>query len=670
VRALLASLCLLAATSAFAQSGPVLVVTVLDPSGALLVGAHVQAVADAGTPVDAYTGPDGMARIVLPPKGRVNLRVESAGFEPASLDGLALRRDTRRTVTLRLAKVYETVQVGRDPRAQASDPRSDAFATILGAAEIRELPDDPDDMERVLKDMAGPGAVMRVNGFRGGRLPPKDQIAQIRFHRNLFGTDAHEPGFISVDIVTKPGLDTWHGSAGFGGRNALLDARNALAPARGDEGSLRGSSTASGPVWKKHTSLSLSADGTSAYDSQTLVGATLDGPFARSVRRPMDTANASLRLEHALTPTQQVRAEVQRSHAFNGNLGVGTFDLESRGYSQARDESLVRGSLVGGLRRSLYNEFHWSWRASETTSASHVQAPAVSVLGAFTAGGAQVDGSRTSRIVDLADDLDISRGHHAMRAGVLLSATDARSSEAHNTLGTFVFPDLAAFAAGQPPSFTRSVGNPVARLRETMIASYLQDDVRVSTRLTLSGGIRQERQSVIGGLHLGPRGGLAWSPFRSGHTTVRAGAGLFFDWFEPGDALRAIQLDGAHQRIETVLAPAYPGVADAVAATPLRNGRVQLAAHLAQPMLREASVAVEHARGPVRLSVTVRHGGGVRGLRGVDVNAPAAGVRPDPLAGPVTEIRSTARSGTDALSVNLNLVQPERHVFIAANYTV
>src|SRR6185436_17922481 len=125
------------------------------------------------------------------------------------------------------------------------------------AAEIQELPDDPDEMERILKEMAGPGAVMRVNGFRGGRLPPKDQIAQIRFHRNMFAADTHEPGFISVDVVTKPGLEQWRGSTGVALRDDSLNARNAFAPERGDERYARGSVTMSGPVWRKHTTVSL-----------------------------------------------------------------------------------------------------------------------------------------------------------------------------------------------------------------------------------------------------------------------------------------------------------------------------------------------------------------------------------------------------------------------------
>ena len=40
----------------------------------------------------------------------------------------------------------------------------------------------------------------------------------------------------------------------------------------------------------------------------------------------------------------------------------------------------------------------------------------------------------------------------------------------------------------------------------------------------LGGGLRVERQSFLGGLRLGPRGGITWSPFQSGRTAVRGGA--------------------------------------------------------------------------------------------------------------------------------------------------
>ena len=61
---------------------------------------------------------------------------------------------------------------------------------------------------------------MRVNGFRGGRLPPKNQIRQIRFRRNMLAADTHEPGGSRIDIITKPGLDGWRGLSSVGFRDS------------------------------------------------------------------------------------------------------------------------------------------------------------------------------------------------------------------------------------------------------------------------------------------------------------------------------------------------------------------------------------------------------------------------------------------------------------------
>ncbi len=229
-------------------------------------------------------------------------------------------------------------------------------------------------MERVLRDMAGPGAVMRVNGFRGGKLPPKDQIAQIRFHRNMFAADTHEPGFMSIDIITKPGLDNWRGATNIGVRDAALNARNPFAPVKGDEQHDASAFSLSGPLWKQHTSLSLSADAVDAFDSKTIVAPLPSGYFADSIRKPNDSMNVTARFEHVLTRSQMLRVEVQRNHNRRlDNLGVGDFDLFERGYSQARDEDVVRVSNTGAIGKSLYNELRVQWRSE--TSASRRPAP-------------------------------------------------------------------------------------------------------------------------------------------------------------------------------------------------------------------------------------------------------------------------------------------------------
>src|SRR6185295_12118907 len=397
---------------AAAQSRPdaTLRVTVVDPSGAVIVAAAVTVTpnapsspAVAAAPVSLVTSGRGDAVFNALEPGRYAVHVEAPGFEPNDATDVRVRAgDNRREVKLKIARLAETVQVGRDPRERASDPRGDAFATILGQAQIDELPDDPDEMEQVLRDMAGPGATLRVNGFRGGKLPPKSQIQSIRFRRNMFAADVHEAGFMAIDITTKPGIDNWRGATSISLRNDALNARNVFAPTKGDEQYERYGFNMSGPLWKQHTSLSLAVDGVDSFDTKTIVAYTPTGLFNDSFRKPNDTLNVTARLEHALTPTQMLRAEGQHNHLRLENLGVGDYDLLERGYGQATNEDILRGSITGSIRKALYNELRLQWRRSDIAYAPVSVAPAVLVLNSFNDGGAQIAGTRTVDSFELA----------------------------------------------------------------------------------------------------------------------------------------------------------------------------------------------------------------------------------------------------------------------------
>jgi hypothetical protein len=533
------------------------------------------------------------------------------------------------------------------------------------------LPDDPDEMEQMLKDMAGPGAMIRVNGFRGGKLPPKSQIQQIRFRRNMFAADTHEPGFVSVDITTKPGLDNWRGASNVGFRDSALSARNAFAPVKGDEQHERYGFNLNGPLWKKHTSVAVSADGVDAYDAKTIVAALPSGYLNESIRRPNDSLNVSARLEHSLTKSQMLRVEAQRNHTFADNLGVGDYDLPERGYGQTRNENLLRGSIAGSIRKAMYNELRAQWRAENVQYDPKTGLPAVLVLNAFDTGGAQIDGSRGVHDFMITDDLDIAIGRHAIRTGVQLEGGRYNTAIRRNAGGTFTFSGLDAYNAGAPTTFTRNAGDPNVDVTQVQSGLYLQDDFRARKDLTLSGGVRQEIQSHIGGFHIAPRGGIVWSPFKSGKTTVRGGGGIFYDWFDAQTYEQTVQLDGTHQQIETIVQPGFPNPRVGEQAQRLPPGRMQLAENLTQPELREAMAGVEQQLPrDVRVQAMYIHRQGSNILRAVNINAPGAdGRRPDPLSGPIGQIESVASSRVDALSLNFNFMRPAQRLFITANYT-
>jgi hypothetical protein len=274
-------------------------VTVLDQSGAIIPSARVtlQPVEPAGDPREAMTDERGEAAFAGLPAGRYAVRAEFAGFEPRQIEDLRLRvgATARRELRLPIARHAEDVQVGQDGRERALDPRSGAFASVLSKDQIDALPDDPDEMEAALKEMAGPGAVIRVDGFRGGRLPPKSQIRGIRFRRDSFAAENHGGGLVFVDITTSPGAGPLRGTADFTFRDEALNARNAFTPARGAEQQQNYGFTLNGTLVKNRTSFSLTSNGTNSYDSQTIFAQTPTGTLADAVRRPTDRTNFSAR---------------------------------------------------------------------------------------------------------------------------------------------------------------------------------------------------------------------------------------------------------------------------------------------------------------------------------------------------------------------------------------
>ena len=200
---------------------------------------------------------------------------------------------------------------------------------------------------------------------------------------------------------------------------------------------------------------------------------------------------------------------------------------------------------------------------------------------------------------------------------------------------------------------------------------YIQDDYRARKDLTVSGGIRQEFQSHDRKVASRAARRHDVVAVQKRKTTVRAGGGIFFDWFDAASYEQAVQLDGAHQRIETILDPGFPD--------PSSGGRATATARRPYHALRPGSgnrscakrwsgSSGRSAAGCVRTPSLI-HRTGVNLLRGVNVNAPRAdGVRPDPASGVVTLVESIAGSTFDSLIIGMNYARPEQRIFLAANY--
>ncbi len=669
---LVISLVLAAGQCFAAQAQSSLRIKVLDPKGAAIIAAEVLLKSASGLEQSARTGEDGEATFARVAPGLYHLSIIAEGFESHLASDIEIKQGVNHNeVRLEVARVSEEVAVKEDERERALDPRGNAFSTVLTQEQIDQLPDDPEELEQAIRRMGGPGARLRVNGFSGGKLPPKSQIREIRFRMNPYAAENHDQGFMSIDVFTKPGIDTWHGSFNIALRHDLFSARNLFAPVRPDEQNRRFGFSLDVPLWRNHTSLFLSGDRTDSYDSKTIVAATPEGNFTDLVRRPADSLNLQARLEHSLTKTHTLRAEYQRSSSLRENLGVGDFDLSDRAFSTDQTEHILRASDSGALGSRLVNEFRFQARWQQVDSASLSDAPAVIVLNAFNTGGAQLDASRRTREFEFADNVDFVFGKHSMKAGVMFEAGSYESRELRNSTGTFTFASLADFRANRPAIFTRRGGDPLVEFDQYQFAWYLQDDFRLSKAVTLSLGLRHETQTHLkDSNNFAPRFGLAWSPFKSGKTTFRAGAGIFYDWFAAETFEQSLRVDGSRQIDTVVLNPGFPDPFGGGAETVLPPSRIVRSDDLRMPYTAQASVGLQQEfAGGFRVFANYFYQRGVHLLRGRNINAPVeGGERPDPTSGNITEIQSTANSTMHGLNVNVSFMRPRQGFFVTTGY--
>jgi len=625
-------------------------VTVLDQTEAALVIAQVTVVDGRGVERSAAVDDHGVAVFENLAPGTYQVKAAAESFRPIATPYNVKRGDNRTTLRLALATIQQTVVVQDQ---SAADRRDNGFTQTLTQDEIDALPDDPDEMADELMRMAGPGAQIFVNGFRGGRLPPKDQIQQIRFHTNSFSSEYHEAGMIRVEVITKPGMGGWRGQTNFGFRDESLNSKNYFADEKGAEQMRRYMVNFQGPIAKGKTGLTVSFDGNSSYDSRTINALSPTGSAVTGLAQtPTDAMNFSARVEHLMGKTSQLQAEYSRRQNNRSNIGVGDFDLPERAYANENSTDTFRVRSTNVIGKKVFSEFRFSVIDSTLSTTSMSTLPAIRVNEAFNAGGAGQMGDRNAREIEVAQNFDFSLGRkHSMRAGLLFESGWWNSNQRSNAFGTYTFTSLDAYQAGLPATYSIRTGDPVVDYTQTKAGWYLQDDFRPAKSLQVSLGVRQEIQTQVDAKwNFAPRGAFTWNATKK--TTVRGGYGIFYDWYDAAVYEQTIRVDGNHQIDEIIQNPAFPVTAASGTRLP---ASVIRSASLDQPTIQQASVGLERplaAWADFRTDYMWTRGS--HALRSINVNAPINGVRPNPAVGNITEIQSTGERASDRVTVAVN----------------
>ncbi|HEY8150798.1 MAG TPA: TonB-dependent receptor [Vicinamibacteria bacterium] len=621
-------------------------VQVLDPSGAAVPKAAVTLQCAEARTRKAVTGSDGEVTFPAVDTPACALFVEARGFAPQSEPEIVPDAKGLVAVRLALARREEKVTVGEDTRESLARERS--FSQVLSPEEIASLPDDPEEMENELRRRAGPGALLRVNGFSGGRLPPKSQIRQIRIQTNRFAAEYHEGGHPGIEIITKPGLGSWRTAVGGGLRDGSWASRPPLASAGGAQSAHRLSLTLDGPLRRDKTSLSLQLQSRDATDVSAVTALFPGAPaIVRPTQRKLDLQG---RVEHAWGKTQTARAEIQHDTFDRDGMGTGGLSLPERGYADDRAEDLLRLSNAGVTFGSWTTDTRLQLRREDMTWTPRTRGAAVDVLGAFSSGGATLAGARQTWSLELGQDFSRAWGRHAVRGGLLYEGAFMRTDEHRNAEGTYTFASLADWQAQRPLLFTQRTGNPRVAVDLHRVGLYAQDDWRPTDALAISGGVRYEAQSFASAAaNVAPRLGLVWAVRPT--LTLRAGAGRFFDWLEADPVAQVRGGDGTHARDVFIEAPGWPDAFAAGTAAPSTSRRWALAPDLIQPRTSRLSLGLERSFGPVRMNAEYAYERGAAALR-------ARNLAQD--GGRLFEVRAEGRSRAHTVRTDAMLGDPGR----------
>lgn len=676
-------------SSVFAQQTGSITGQVYDSLGAVVSGATVIAVDSNAKEKSVTSNKEGAFSIKGLAPGTYTVRVVAPSFGLYENTEVVVKpgEEEELTVALSVESIKEEVQVDTGSGV-STDNDNNASATVLKGKDLDSLPDDPDELEAALQALAGPsagpnGGQIYIDGFTGGRMPPKEAIREIRINSNPFSAEYERLGFGRIEILTKPGSDRLRGQLFFNFNDESLNSRNPFALNRAPSQTRFFGGNISGPIKKGKSSFFLDVsnrqiDGSSVVNANILNSSFNIVPFRQDITVPTERFSFSPRFDYQLNKNNTLIARYNYTRTSLENLGIGDFSLPSRASTSSSNEHEIQLTETAIINPKTVNETRFEYNVSRRNQTGDNSIPTINVAGSFIGGGAQVGLNYTnSNRMELQNFTTTTLGkanQHSVKFGGRLRTVSIKDRSEAGFGGSFVFSGFAA--TGDPydlngNSFVESIeqyrakvlgatdprynpsqfsitgGDPLADVSQFDVGLFVTDDWKVRQDLTLSFGLRYENQSNISdNTNFAPRFSFAWQPGAGGakqpKTVFRGGAGIFYDRFNENYTLQAERFNGTNQvryivtNNQTILGqPIFslngvtnvPTITQVTAVAPGTFTVNRIADDLQSPTTYQVALSVERQL-PMRTTGAIYYVANrtVNVLRSRNINAPVCGL--------------------------------------------
>src|SRR5579864_6698694 len=576
--------------------------TITDSTGAVVSGASVTVTNPAtGFTRSTQTDATGNYFVSELPIGTYQVAVSAKGFRPAAVKDVRVEVSASQQVNVELSpgQVSETVVVTE--QSPLVEVTQDTLGATLSAEQFQELPVNGRDFTKMLVMVPGSGGdpsggadspgsfgLFSINGNRGRsnnylldgtdmndgyrNLPainqggvfgtpatilPMDALQEVSILNSTEAEFGRNSG-ATVNIVTRSGTNSFHGSLYEYFRNNGLDARNFFNPVGNPQNVFHNNQfgfSAGGPLKKDKTFWFVSYEGqregvgiptvatvpSQADINQAIAdnGGVVNPVIAKLLAlHPWPTApgggenlvtsdNASNRVDSVIA---KIDHRFSEKDFLTGRYYYGNSD-------QSFPLALVGGGLLPGFNtvtptdvniislshthsfsprllteiRFGYNRFHENFFPQDRTfdpstiglnmgtTSQDFGLPSIAVSGFAPLGAnTSVPRGRTDTNWQFFDNFTWTEGRHNWKFGYEFRRTFVDGFFDSGYRGKLSFASLDDFIAGVPDSGRQAQGNSSRQTFQNNSSLYAQDNFRFSSRLTASFGVRWEYFGVIG----------------------------------------------------------------------------------------------------------------------------------------------------------------------------
>ena len=563
--------------------------TVADPQGAVLPQALVTITPSGGTSSTVMVDAVGHFASTGLVAGTYTVTADVPGFGTARKENLVVTAGSVQRISFTLAIEVQQQQVVVSDAELDGSPEKNGGAIVMKGKEIQSLSDDPDQLQMQLEAIAGSdpetGTQFFVDGFSGGKLPPKDSIREIRINQNPYSAQYDSLGYGRIEIFTKPGTDKLHGELWMQGNNSPWNGKNPFVKTQPPYYSYYFEGDVNGPITKQSSFFAGGYGQDSVNDS--IVNAIILDPafnqvsFTQAISNPSSTVEIGPRFDLQLGKTQTLSVRYQLQRNSQTNSGVGQFSLASQAYDVENTEQVLQFSDTQAYGAKVVNETRFQYIRDRNNQTAHDNSTTVSVQGAFTGGGSSLGTTHDNQDhYEFQDYLQMTERKHDLNVGVRLRALRDSNNSTANFNGQFTFISLDAYRIteqgiqdGLSPAAIRAAGGGASQFIQTQGKAgvavsvfdegvYGEDNWKLKPSVTLSYGLRLESQTQIHDhADFGPRVGLSWAipgkKDKPPRAVIRTGYGWFYQRFASGNILQAERQNGVTQSEIVVNAPDF-----------------------------------------------------------------------------------------------------------------